>query len=94
MSKGEMWCVEMNGRWERDLGACVVVSAKDAFEAYSEARRLYPEHGERCKSGHVYPVAHIEIDWDSGRTLVKRLRVRIPIKPLTPTPIKNRTEEK
>jgi hypothetical protein len=63
-----MYCVEINARHPSDLGVSVIVLACDPLEAVGKARRRYPEYVGRSQgNGRVYAVAHIEIDWDSGR---------------------------
>ena len=75
-----MYCVEINGRHPGDLGISAVVLARDPIEAVAEVRRLFPEHVGKSKgNGRVYEVAHLEIDWDSGRTFITRKKLRICI---------------
>jgi hypothetical protein len=75
-----MHCVEINARHACDLGISVVVLAEGPVEAVAEARRMYPEYvGRAKKNGRVYEVAHLEIDWDSGRTFITRKKLRICI---------------
>jgi hypothetical protein len=75
-----MYCVENNARHPGDLGISVIVLAEGPVEAVAEVRRLHPENvGRAKKNGRVYEVAHIEIDWDTGRTFITRKKLRICI---------------
>jgi hypothetical protein len=75
-----MYCVEINGRHPGDLGISVIVLAEGVVEAVAEVRRMHPEYvGRAKKNGRVYEVAHLEIDWDSGRTFITRKKLRICI---------------
>jgi len=68
-----MYCVEIDGRRRGDLGISVVVLAEGPVEATAEVRRIHPEYvGGAKKNGRVYEVAHLEIDWDTGRTFIMR----------------------
>ena len=75
-----MFCVEINLRHPGDLGVSVVVLARDPLEAVGKVRRMHPEYIARAKkNGRVYEIAHLEIDWDSGRTFITRKKLRICI---------------
>ena len=61
-----------------DLGLSVIVRAMSGIDAQLEAFRLFPEY-KRCES---FPnlLDFAEIDWNSGRSFVKkRKRQRVPI---------------
>jgi hypothetical protein len=76
-----MYCVEINARHSGDLGVSIIVLAEGPLEAVAEVRRLHPENVSRAKkSGRVFKVEHLEIDWDSGRTFITRKKLRICIR--------------
>jgi hypothetical protein len=37
---------------------------------------MFPEYRRDCRQGHVHEVAHVEIDWQAGRTFVIKQRKR------------------
>ena len=61
-----------------DLGLTVIVRANCAIAAQLEAFRLFPEYRWRESFPHLLDYA--EIDWQSGRCIVKKRRRRpVPI---------------
>lgn len=54
------------------LGVSVIVAATCALSAKLTAWELFPEHKRSAISTHVSRVRYVEIDWQSGRTVVKK----------------------
>lgn len=73
-----MFCVEVTDRHQNDLGAAIVVLAKTPVEARAEVCRMYPEYVERGKLGAcIREVRHIHCDWDAGRIVIAKPRIRL-----------------
>ena len=75
----ELFCVEIQ-RSPKDLGISVVLPATCELMARLEALRLFPEFKHSLVLMQVYRARYVEIDWDSGRSIVAKLgrRPQIP----------------
>lgn len=69
----ELYCVEIT-RKPRDLGVSIVLPATCHLMARREAFRLFPEYKHSHVLMRVFPVQYIEIDWESGRSIVVKRR--------------------
>ena len=75
----DLFCVEIK-RHKGDLGLSVVLPATCELMARCEVLRLFPEFRHRVVHVQVYLARYVEVDWDSGRSIVAKLgqRPQIP----------------
>jgi hypothetical protein len=76
----ELYCVEIQ-RHPRDLGISVVLPATCELMARCEVLRLFPEYRHRVVHVQVYLARYVEIDWESGRSIVVQQRWRPEVPP-------------
>ena len=78
-SAPELYCVEIQ-RHPRDLGISIVLQATCELMARREVLRLFPEFKHSFPLIQVYRARYVELDWDSGRSIVvkQRRRPQIP----------------
>jgi hypothetical protein len=78
-SAPELYCVEIQ-RSPQDLGISVVLLANCELMARCEVLRLFPEYKHSLVLMQVYRARYVELDWDSGRSIVvkQRRRPQIP----------------
>jgi hypothetical protein len=74
-STAELYCVEIQ-RYPRDLGISIVLPATCELMARCEVLRLFPEYRHGIVSVQVYLARYVELDWDSGRSIVVKQRRR------------------
>src|ERR1035438_10275648 len=79
-SAPELYCVEIQ-RHAHDLGISVVLQANCELMARHEALRLFPEYKHDLVLMEVYLARYVEIDWDSGRSIVVKQRRRPEVPP-------------
>jgi hypothetical protein len=73
-----LYCVEIK-RHPRDLGLSIVFAATSKLAATQAVLRLYPEYKHSLVLMDVYRARWVEVDFDSGRTIVvKRQRFEVP----------------
>ena len=60
----------------RNLGVSVILPATCALSAKLRAWSLFPEHKRRASDTHVHSVEYVEIDWQTGRSIVAKLLKR------------------
>jgi hypothetical protein len=92
----DLYAVEFT--FPRHLGITVIIPATCAPMARLEAWRLFPEYKQSASKTSVYNVEYAEVDWETGRCFVKKLRKRASIPLLfadepQETPKKNRRTE-
>ena len=75
-----LYCVEIQ-RFPRDLGISIVLPATCELLARCEVLRLFPEYRHGIVSVQVYLARYVELDWDSGRSIVVKQRRRPTIPP-------------
>ena len=75
----DLFCIEIK-RHTRDLGVSIVLQATCELMARREVLRLFPEYKHNLVLMQVSLVRYVEIDWESGRTIVikKKKRREIP----------------
>jgi len=75
----DLYCVEIQ-RHTRDLGISIVLPATCELMARCEVLRLFPEYRHSVVAVQVYLARYVELDWDSGRSIVvkQRRRPQIP----------------
>ena len=71
----DLYCVEIQ-RHPKDLGVSIVLPATCELMARSEVLRLFPEFRHSFPLMQVYRAQYIEIDWESGRSIVVKQRQR------------------
>ena len=71
----DLYCVEIQ-RSPQDLGISVVLPATCELMARHAALRLFPEYRHRVVQVQVYLARYVELDWDSGRSIVVKQRRR------------------
>ncbi len=76
----ELFCVEIQ-RSSCDLGVSVVLLATCEIMARHEALRLFPEYKHDLVLTQVYLAQYVEVDWDSGRSVVVKQGKRPEIPP-------------
>ena len=75
----DLFCVEVN-RHSRDLGVSIVLQSTCELMARREVLRLFPEYRHGLVHMQVSLARYAEIDWESGRCLVikKKIRREVP----------------
>jgi hypothetical protein len=63
------------------LGISVLVLARDRMSALRRAWKLFPEYRWRATGGSVHEADYAEVDWETGRCVVKTRPVRLRIRP-------------
>ena len=76
----DLYCVEIQ-RHPRDLGVSIVLPATCELMARREAFRLFPEYKHSLVLMKVFLTQYVEIDWDSGRSIVVKQTRRPEIPP-------------
>ena len=76
----DLYCVEIQ-RHPQDLGISVVLPATCELMARREVFRLFPEYKHSFVLMQVYLVQYVELDWDSGRSIVVKQRRRPEVPP-------------
>jgi hypothetical protein len=78
-SAPELYCVEIQ-RHPRDLGISIVLQATCELMARCEVLRLFPEYKHSLILMQIYRARYVEVDSDSGRSIVvkQRRRPQIP----------------
>ena len=76
----DLYCVELK-RHPNDLGLSIVLQATCDLMARRDVFRLFPEFQHSLVLMHVYLARYAEIDWESGRTIVAKLRRRLEVPP-------------
>jgi hypothetical protein len=76
----DLYCVEIQ-RYPQDLGISVVLPATCELMARREVFRLFPEYKHSFVLMQVYLVQYVELDWDSGRSIVVKQRRRPEVPP-------------
>jgi len=76
----DLYCVEIQ-RHPKDLGISVVLPATCELMARREVFRLFPEYKHSFVLMQVYLAQYVELDWDSGRSLVVKQRRRPEVPP-------------
>ena len=71
----DLYCVEIQ-RHTKDLGVSIVLPATCELMARREVLSLFPEYKHSFVLMQVYLARFVEIDWDSGRTIVAKQRRR------------------
>jgi hypothetical protein len=69
----ELYCVEIQ-RDPKDLGVSIVLPANCELMARREVLRLFPEFKHGFPLMEVYLARYVEVDWDSGRSIVMKQR--------------------
>jgi hypothetical protein len=69
----DLYCVEIQ-RHPKDLGLSVILPANCELMARREALRLFPEIRHGFPLMDVYLARYVEIDFDSGRSIVVKQR--------------------
>ena len=64
-----LYSVEIQ-RHPQDLGVSLVLQANCELMARHEALRLFPEYRQNLALMEVYLAQYVEVDWDSGRSVV------------------------
>ena len=59
-----------------NLGVSVIIPATCALSAKLRAWELFPEHKRRASATHVHTVEYVEIDWQTGRSIVAKRQKR------------------
>jgi len=80
-------------RTPQDLGIAVIVLATDRLDALAKATKLFPEYRRYAARGHVYRVAYAEVDWEAGKTVIFKRRLRPPLPRLSTQSSPTRGEE-
>ncbi len=80
-------------RSPQELGLAVVVLATDRLDALAKATKLFPEYRRYAPRGHVYRVAYAEVDWETGKTVIFKRRLRPPLPRLSAQSSPKRGEE-
>jgi hypothetical protein len=70
-----LYCVEIQ-RHPRDLGISVVLPATCELMARREVLRLFPEIKHGFPMMEVFLAQYVEIDWETGRSIVVKQRRR------------------
>ena len=76
----DLYCVEIQ-RHPKDLGISVVLPATCELMARREVLRLFPEFKYNLVLMQVYLARYVELDWDSGRSIVVKQRRRPEVPP-------------
>ena len=76
----DLYCVEIQ-RSPQDLGISIVLPATCELMARREALRLFPEYKHDLVLMQVYLARYVEIDWDTGRSIVVKQRRRPEVPP-------------
>jgi hypothetical protein len=76
----DLFCVEIQ-RSPQDLGVSLVLQANCELMARREALRLFPEYRQNLALLEVYLAQYVEIDWDSGRSVVVKQEKRPELPP-------------
>jgi len=71
--KPRMFAVEFE-RPAGNLAFSVIVPATDHLPTLEKVHTMFPEFRRTSRQGRVHEVAHVEIDWDIGRTFVIKRR--------------------
>lgn len=71
----DLYCVEIQ-RHPKDLGISVVLPATCELMARREVLRLFPEFKYNLVLMQVYLARYVELDWDSGRSIVVKQEKR------------------
>ena len=74
---------------DRYLGVSVILPATCALAARMKAWRLFPEHKRLATVTRVHRVEYVEIDWQTGRTIVVKQQKR----PALTAPLSGEPEE-
>ena len=65
----------------RHLGISVIVPATCGLVANLWAWTMFPEHKRTASRTSVYPVEYVEIDWQTGRSIVMKQKSHSAIPP-------------
>ena len=76
----DLYCVEIQ-RSPQDLGISVVLPATCESMARHAVLRLFPEYKHDLVLMQVYLARYVEIDWDTGRSIVVKQRRRPEVPP-------------
>ena len=61
----------------RHLGISVILPATCGLAAKLRAWTMFPEHKRTASRTNVYPVEYVEIDWQTGRSIVMKQKARL-----------------
>jgi len=76
----DLYCIEIQ-RHSKDLGVSIVLPATCELMARCEVLRLFPEYRHTAVAVQVYLARYVELDWDSGRSIVVKQRGRPEVPP-------------
>ena len=76
----DLYCVEIQ-RIPKDLGISIVLPATCELMARCEVLRLFPEYRHSVVAVQVYLARYVELDWDSGRSIVVKQKRRPQVPP-------------
>jgi hypothetical protein len=65
----------------RHLGISVIIPATCGLAAELRAWTMFPEFKRTASRTSVYPVEYVEIDWETGRSIVMKQKSRSAIPP-------------
>ena len=61
----------------RHLGISVIIPATCGLAAELRAWTMFPEYKRTASRTSVYPVEYVEIDWQTGRSIVMKQKARL-----------------
>jgi len=73
-SAPNMYAIEFE--FDRKLGVSLILSSTCALAARMKAFRRFPEYKRLATAVHLHSVEYVEIDWQTGRTIVVKQRDR------------------
>jgi hypothetical protein len=76
----DLFCVEIK-RYPKDLGVSIVLTATCELMARRDVLSLFPEYKHSLVLMKVFPVRDVELDFDSGRSIVVKQRRRPVVPP-------------